>query len=40
MTVADQLKILERKIMENEAQDELDRKTAKISAYSWNDLDK
>ena len=34
MTVADQLKILERKTMENEAQDELDRKTAKISAYS------
>ena len=40
MTVADQIKILDRKIMQNEAQYDLDRKAAKISALSSNNLDK
>ena len=40
MTVADQIKILDRKIKQNEAQYYLDRKTAKISAFSSNNLDK
>ena len=40
MTVTDQIKILDRKIMQNEAQYDLDRKGAKISALSSNDLDK
>ena len=40
MTVTDQLKSLDRKIMENEAQYDLDRKGAKISALSSNNLDK
>ena len=40
MTVIDQIKLLERKIMQNEAQYDLDRKTAKISALSSNNLDK
>ena len=40
MTVADQIKILDRKIKQNKAQYNLDRKTAKISAFSSNDLDK
>ena len=40
MTVPDQLKILDRKIKQSEAQYDLDRKAAKISAYSSNDLDK
>ena len=40
MTVTDQIKILDRKIMENEAQYDLDRKAAKISALSSNNLDK
>ena len=40
MTVTDQIKILDRKIMQNEAQYDLDRKTAKISAFSSNNLDK
>ena len=40
MTVTDQLKILDRKIMQNEAQYDLDRKAAKISALSSNNLDK
>ena len=38
MTVVDQIKILDRKIKQNEAQYDLDRKTAKIYAYSSNDL--
>ena len=38
MTVTDQIKILDRKIMQNEAQCHLDRKTAKISALSSNNL--
>ena len=40
MTVTDQIKILDRKIMENEAHYDLDRKVAKISALSSNNLDK
>ena len=40
MTIIDQIKILDRKIMENEAQYDLDRKAAKISALSSNNLDK
>ena len=40
MTITDQIKILNRKIMQNEAQYDLDRKAAKISAMSSNNLDK
>ena len=40
MTVTDQIKILDRKIMQNEAQYDLNRKAAKISALSSNNLDK
>ena len=40
MTVTDQIKILDRKTMQNEAQYDLDRKTAKISVLSSNNLDK
>ena len=40
MTITDQTKILNRKIMQNEAQYNLDRKAAKISALSSNNLDK
>ena len=40
MTVTDQIKILNRKILQNEAQYDLDRKAAKISALSSNNLDK
>ena len=40
MTVADQIKTLDRKIKQNEAQYDLDRKAAKISAFSSNNLDK
>ena len=40
MTVTDQIKIFNRKILQNEAQYDLDRKTAKISALSSNNLDK
>ena len=40
MTITDQIKILNKKIMQNEAQYDLDRKTAKISALSSNNLDK
>ena len=40
MTVTDQIKILDKKIMQNEAQYDLDRKAAKISALSSNNLDK
>ena len=36
----DQIKILNRKIRQNKAQDDLDRKAAKISALSSNNLDK
>ena len=40
MTVTDQIKTLDKKIMQNEAQYDLDRKAAKISAFSSNNLDK
>ena len=40
MTVTDKIKILNRKIMQNEAQYDLDKKTAQISASSSNNLDK
>ena len=40
MTVTDQIKILDRKIMQSEAQYDLDGKVAKISALSSNNLDK
>ena len=40
MTVADQIKILNRKIKQNESQYDLDREAAKISALSSNNLDK
>ena len=38
MTVTDQIKILNKKIMQNEALYDLDRKAAKISALSSNNL--
>ena len=40
MTITDQIQILNKKIMQNEAQFDLDRKAAKISALSSNNLDK
>ena len=40
MTVTDQIKILDRKIKQNEAQYDLDREAAKISTISSNSLDK
>ena len=40
MTIIDQIKILNGNIMQNEAQCDLDRKAAKISALSSNNLDK
>ena len=40
MTVTDQIKVLDRKIMQNKAQYDLDRKAAKISALFSNNLDK
>ena len=40
MTITDQIKILNKKIMQNEAQYDLDRKAAKMSALSSNNLDK
>ena len=40
MTVIDQIKILDRNIMQSEAQYDLDRKAAKISALFPNNLDK
>ena len=40
MTVTDQIKILDRNIMQNEAQYDLDRKAVKISALPSNNLDK
>ena len=38
MTITDQIKIFDRKIMQNKAQYVLDRKAAKISALSSNNL--
>ena len=40
MTITNQIKILGKKVMQNEAQYDLDRKTAKISALSSNNLGK
>ena len=40
MTVTDQLKILDKKNMQNEARYDLDRKAANISALSSNNFDK
>ena len=40
MTITDQINILNKKIMQNEAQYDLDRKATKISALSSNNLDK
>ena len=40
MTVTDQIRILNRKIIQNEAQYGLDREAAKISALTSNNLDK
>ena len=40
MTVTDQIKILNRKIKQNESQYNLDRKAAEISALSSKNLDK
>ena len=40
MTITDQIKILDRKIEQNEVQYDLDRKAAKISALSSENLDK
>ena len=40
MTITNQNKILDRKILQNEAQYDLDRKAANISALSSNNLDK
>ena len=40
MTVTDQIKISEKKIMQNERQYDLERKAVKISALSSNYLDK
>ena len=40
ITITVQLKILDKKIMQNEAQYNLGRKAAKISALSSNNLDK
>ena len=40
MTITDQIKILNEKIMQNESQYDLDRKAAKIFALSSNNLDK
>ena len=40
MTINDQIKTLNKKIMQNEAQYDLDREAATISALSSNNLDK
>ena len=40
MTVTDQIKVLNRKIKQNEAQYDLGKKAAKISALSTNNLNK
>ena len=40
MTLTDELKILDEKIKANQAQYDLDREAAKISAISSKDLDK
>ena len=40
MAITDRIKILDRKVMQNEAQYDFYRKAAKISALSSNNLDK
>ena len=40
MTTTDQIKILNKRIMQNEAQYDLDRYAGKTSALSFNNLDK
>ena len=40
MTITDQIKVLNSKIIQNEAQYDLDRKATKISALSSNNLEK
>ena len=40
MTVTDQIKILDKQIVQNEAQYDLDRKATKISAVPSTNLDK
>ena len=40
MTITNHIKMLDRKVMENEAYYDLDRKAAKISALCSNNLDK
>ena len=40
MTITNQIKILDKKILQIEAQYNLDRKAAKISAFSSKNLDK
>ena len=40
ITITDQIKILDRRIIQNEAQYDLDRKAVKISTLSSNNLDK
>ena len=40
MTTTDQIKTWDKKILQNEAQYDLDRKAAKMSALSSNNLDK
>ena len=40
MTITDEIKILNKKVMQNEAQYDVHRKAAKISALSSNNLDK
>ena len=40
MTVTDQIKILDKKVLQNEVQYDLDRKAAKISVLSSNYFDK
>ena len=39
MAITDQIKILNKNILQNEAQYDLDRKTAKISALFSNNLE-
>ena len=40
MTITNQIKILDKKIVQNEAQYDLDRKATKIPVLSSNNLDK
>ena len=40
VTITDQIKILDRKVMQNEAQYDLERKAAKISALRSNNLNR